>query len=116
MKTNESESSETVANTKDEFLTNPIDFANSNFFCSIATNIQSTTTQTFKFFHHYPTNPCVNLFLISRCTKKKILKIISNFDNNKATGINCIFLKITKLAKEAIAECVCSIYNISFTI
>ena len=38
LKTSESESPKTIVNSKGEFLTNPIDTANSfnNFFCSVA--------------------------------------------------------------------------------
>ena len=84
-------------------------------FCSATPNIQSTIKQIFKPFHHYLTNPCVDSFLKSSFTKKEILEIISNFDNNKATGINSIPSKILKLAKEPIAERLFSIYNLPFT-
>ena len=105
LKTSESESPKTIVNSKDEFLTNPIDIANrfNNVFCSVAPNIQSSIKQIFKPFHHYLTNPCVVSFLISPCTKKEILEIISNFDNNKATWINSIPSKISKLTKEPIS-------------
>ena len=87
LKTSESESPKTIVNSKGEFLTNPIDTANSfnSFFCSVASNIQSNLKQTFKPFHHYLTNTCVGSFLISSCNKKEILEIISIFDNNNAT-------------------------------
>ena len=87
LKTSESESPKTIVNSKGKFLTNPIDTANSfnNFFCSVASNIQSTLKQTFKPLHHYLTNTCVGSFLISSCTKKEIIEIISIFDNNNAT-------------------------------
>ena len=39
----------------------------------------------------------------------------SNFDNNKATEINRIYLKVLKFSMEPIAEHLYSIYNISFT-
>ena len=67
LKTSESESLKTIVNSEGEFRTNPIDTANSfnNFFCSVASNIQSTLKQTFKPFHHYLTNTCVGSFLIS---------------------------------------------------
>lgn len=82
---------------------------------SVATNIQSTVKQNFKVFHLYPTKPCVDSFLISLCTKEKNSKDIIKFYNNKATGINNILLKTLILAKEPIAERVCSMYNIYFT-
>ena len=50
LKASISESPKTIINTKDGFLTNPKDFSNSNFFCSVATNIQCTTKQTSNFF------------------------------------------------------------------
>ena len=102
VKVSESGSLETIVNSNGEFLTNPIDIANSfnNFFCSVVPNIQSTINQTFRPFHYYQINPCVD----SLCTKKLILEIVSNFDNDRATGINSIPLKILKLAKESIAE------------
>ena len=78
--------------------------------------MQYNFKQTFKPFHYYITNAYEELFLISPCTKTEIQEIISNFDNNnKATGINCIPLKILKLVKEPIAEHLCNIYNLSFT-
>ena len=112
-----SESPKSIINNKGELLNNPIDTSNSsnNIFCSVAPNIPSTIKQNFKSFYHYLTNPCVNSILIYPCTKKEILEIISNFDNNKATGINSIHLKILKLPKVPIAEHLCSIYNLSFT-
>ena len=70
-----------------------------NFFCPVAPNIQFNIKQTFKSIHHYLTNPCKESFLISLCTKTEIQEIISNFDNNKTTGINSIPLKILKLLK-----------------
>ena len=91
--TSESRSPETIANNKSEVLTNPIDIVSSFNKLFVAPNIQSTIKQNFKLFRHYLTNPCIYQFLISPCTKKEILVIISNFDNNKATGINSIPLK-----------------------
>ena len=41
--------------------------------------------------------------------------MISHFNNNKATGINSIPLKILKLAKEPSAGKLLSIYNLPFT-
>ena len=73
------------------------------FFCSVAPNIQSKIKQTFKPCHRHLTNPCEESFSISPCTKKEIQEIISNFDNNKVTGINNVPLKILKLVKEPIA-------------
>ena len=101
LKTSESESPETIVNSKGEFLTTPIDIGSSfNIcFCSVTPNIQSTITQTSKPFHHYLTNTCVDSFITSHCTKKNTLEIISNFDNKNATGINSIPFKILKLAK-----------------
>ena len=95
LKTSESESQKIIAYCKGEFLINPIDIADSfnNFFCPVAPNIQSTIKLAFKPFHHYLTNPCVDSFLISTCTKKKILVIMSSFDNKRVTGINGIPLK-----------------------
>ena len=95
LRTSESSSPETIDNSNGKVLTNPIDIANSfdNSFCSVAPNIQSTIKENFKLFRHYLTNPCVDPFLISPCTKKEILVIIFSFDNNKATGINSILLK-----------------------
>ena len=66
-------------------------------------------------YSNHRTNPCVDSFLISPCTKKEILEIISNFNSNKATGINSNPLNILKLVKEPIAEYLASIYNLSFT-
>ena len=85
-----------------------------NFVCSVAPNIKSTIKQTFKPFW-YLTNPCVDSFLISPCTKKEFLEILSNFDNNKAAGLNTVPLKSLKSVKEPIAKDLCSIYNLSFT-
>ena len=112
-----SESPKSIINNKGELLNNPIDTSNSsnNIFCSVVPNIPSTIKPNFKPFYHYLINPCVNSILIYPCTKKEILEIISNFDNNKATGINSIHLKILKLPKVPIAEHLCSIYNLSFT-
>ena len=100
LKTSESESLKTIVNSEGEFRTNPIDTANSfnNFFCSVASNIQSTLKQTFKPFHHYLTNTCVDSFLISSCTKEEIIEIISIFDNNNATGNDSITLNISKFS------------------
>ena len=100
LKTSESESPKTIVNSKGKFLTNPIDTANSfnNFFCSVASNIQSTLKQIFKAFHHYLTNTCVDSFLISSCTKEEIIEIISIFDNNNATGNDSIPLNFSKFS------------------
>ena len=117
LKPSESESPKTIDHSKGEFLTNPIDIANSfnNFFCYLAPNIQFTIKKTFKSFHHYLTNPCVDSFLKSPYTKKEILEIMSNFDDKKSHTNNSNPLKILKLAKEPIAEHLCDIYNLSFT-
>ena len=86
-----------------------MDIANSfnNFFALLHQTSNPQIKQTFKPFHHHLTNPFVDSFLTSPCTKKEILEMISNFDNNKATGINRIPLKILKLPKEPIAENTC---------
>ena len=48
-----------ILNNKGEFLTNPKDIVNyfNNFFCSVASTIQSNIKPTFKSFHHYLTEP-----------------------------------------------------------
>ena len=85
------------------------------FFCSLAPTIQSNIKPNFKSFERYLTEPCKESFLISSCTKNEILEIISSLAYNKAVGISSIPMKISKLAKEQIAEHLYSIYNISFT-
>ena len=63
------------------------------------------------FFAHHSkkklSKPCNDSFIITPCAEDKISKIIivlqeSEFNNNKATGINSISLKIYKLAKQHI--------------
>ena len=113
--TKEYESPKTILNNRGEFLTNPNDIANqfNNFPCSFASTIQSNIKPNFKSFDHYLTEPCKNSFRISSCTKNETLEIISTLDYNKAISINSIPIKILKLAKEQIAECICFIYNLS---
>ena len=85
------------------------------FFCSVAPTIQSSIRPKFKSFDHYLTKPCEESFLVCPSTNNEILEIISSLDNNKATGINSIHIKILKLAKEQFAEHLCFIHNLSFT-
>ena len=85
------------------------------FFILLHLLILSNLKPAFKSFHDYLTKPCEEPFLISSCTKKEILEIISSFENNKATRINSTPTKTLKLAKERIAEHLCFIYNMSFT-
>ena len=66
--------------------------------------IQSNIKPNFRSFRHYLTESSEELFLISPLTKNDILEIISSLDNNKATGINSVIIKILKLAKEQITE------------
>ena len=100
LNTKESESPKIILNNKGEFLTNPNDIANqfNNFICSVAPTNQSNIKPNFKSFDHYLTEPCKESFLISPCTKKEILEIISSLDYNKAIGINSIPIKIVKIA------------------
>ena len=77
--------------------------------------IQSNIKPNFRSFRHYLTEPSEELFLISPLTKNYILEIISSLNNNKATGINSVLIKILKVAKEQITEDLCFIYNLSFT-
>ena len=55
------------------------------------------------------TEPCKETFLISPCSKKELLEIISSLDNNKATVTKNIPIKILELAKEQIAKHLCFI-------
>ena len=70
--------------------------------------------KAFKAFKDYLSKPCNDSFIITPCTEDEISKIISEFNYNKATGINSVPLKILKLAKP-ISNHLSKIFNLSFS-
>ena len=58
---------------------------------------QEKIKYAFKQFQNYLQKPCADSFIINPCTEDEISKIMSEFNNNKATGINCIPFKNFKL-------------------
>ena len=85
-----------------------------NFFCSVAQLVQEKIKYVFKPFKDYLSKPCNDSFIITPCTEDEISKIISEFNYNKATGINSVPLKILKLAKP-ISNHLSKIFNLSFS-
>ena len=86
-----------------------------NFFCSVAQLVQEKIKYVFKPFQDYSSKPCNDSFIITPFTEDEISKIISEFNYNKATGINSVPLKILKLAKQPISNHLSKIFNLSFS-
>ena len=93
-----SESPKIIKTEHGETITNPelIPDNFKKFFCSSFQSVQEKINYALKSFQNYLSKPCNDSFIIPPCTEDNISKIISEFNNKKATGINSIPLKISK--------------------
>ena len=95
-----------IIKTNKEATTKPKENADNfnNFFCCVAPRLQNEISYAFRLFQNYFSEPCNDNYFISPCSEDKTSKIISEFSNYKATGINSILLTILKLAKQSISK------------
>ena len=105
-----------IISLEDHTVTDPRTIANTfnNFFCSVATGVQSEVPFSYKTFFEYLPPPNQDSLFISLCTKEEIIEIISNFKPKKSAGPNSIPTKILRLLTDDISEHLSIIFNISF--
>ena len=105
-----------IISLEDHTVTDPQTIANTfnNFFCSVATGVQSEVAFSYKTFFEYLPPLNQDSFFISPCTKEEIIEIISNFKPKKLAGPNSIPNKILRLLTDDISEHLSIIFNISF--
>ena len=105
-----------VYNNKHLTETSDICSALNNYFCNVGpTLVQSfDLSQVFEFKRYCP-NPCKNSMYCSPVTADEITRIIYNFPNNKAPGIDNINSKLLKEVSDIIVDPLAYIFNLSFT-
>lgn len=97
-------------------VTDPKVIANTfnSFFASVADKIRSKIPKTPKTFSHYLKNSNPNTIFLSPTTKDEVLKCISSFNQNKASGPYSFPPRIMSLVKDVISEPISELINLSF--
>ena len=97
-------------------VTDPQAVANNfnSFFCSVAAEVQSEVSFSYKRFSEYLPPPNQDSFFISPCTKQEIIEIISSFKPEKLAGSYSIPRKILRPLTDDISEHLSIIFNKSF--
>ena len=80
-------------------------------FCSVAAEVQSEVSFSYKRFSEYLPPPNQDSFFISPCTKQEIIEIISSFKPKKLAGSYSIPTKILRPLTDDISEHLSIIFN-----
>ena len=105
-----------IISLEDLNVTDPRTIANSfnSFFCSVAVEVQSEGSFSYKRFFEYLAPPNQDLFFISHCTKGEIIEITSKIKPKKSAGPGSIPTKILRLVTNDIPEHLSIIFNTPF--
>ena len=82
-----------------------------SFFCSVAAEVQSEVSFSYKRFSEYLPPPYQDSFFISPCTKQEIIEIISSFKPKKLAGSYSIPTKILRPLTDDISEHLSILFN-----